>query len=223
MTIKTKHIEVIAELKAIGDGSTGEFEGYGSVFGNIDSYEDIVAKGAFVESLNKKMPVLLWQHDWRQPIGVYTEAREDARGLYLKGKLALGVQQGREAQELLKMDAIKGMSIGYKTLEEEIDRKTGVRTLKKLELMEVSLVTFPANDKANVTSVKSAPDSIREFEKFLRDGGYSQEEAKLIASKGYRAIETHREGGDAALALDALQGALDQLRKSLPSGQRSSN
>lgn len=221
LSLKTKHFEVAAELKAVGDGSTGEFEGYGSIFGNIDSYRDIVAKGAFVESLKSKKPVLLWQHDWKQPIGIYTEAREDERGLYVKGKLAMGVQRGKEAHELLLMDAIKGMSIGYRTIEDQFDAKTGITTLKKLDLMEVSLVTFPANDRANVTGVKSAPDTIREFEEFLREAGkYSREEAKLIASKGFRAIEIHREGGDEALALDALTSAVEKLRKATMSGTR---
>jgi HK97 family phage prohead protease len=214
VTFEKKHFEVVADLKAVGDGSTGEFEGYGSVFGNIDAYDDIVAKGAFVESLKQKMPVLLWQHDPSKPIGIYTEAREDERGLYLKGKLATGVQQAREAQELLKMNALKGMSIGFRTLEDEVDRKTGIRTLKKIDLMEVSLVTFPANDKANVTGVKSAPGTIREFEKFLREaGGYSSEDAKLVASKGFNALTTHREGGELALAGEALEGALAAIKK----------
>lgn len=223
--IEKKYFEVVAELKAVGDGSTGEFEGYGSFFGNANSYDDVVAKGAFVDSLKSKMPALLWQHSARAPIGVYTEAREDDRGLFVKGQLNLDVQQGKEAYALLKQGALKGMSIGFNTLIDEVNKETGVRTIKKIDLWEVSLVTFPANDKANVTTVKSAPGTIREFEKFLRDaGGYSSEDAKLVASKGFNALTTHREGGDLALAGEALKGALSalntMLRKSPQNGSQ---
>lgn len=217
--LKKKHFEIAAELKAVGD--EGEFEGYGSVFGVVDSYNEIVEKGAFLESLDKHgMPKLLLQHSSWMVGGIYTEAREDDKGLFVKGKLNLEVQSAREAYALLKQGAISGLSIGFRTLIEEVNKVTGVVHIKKVRLYEVSIVTFPANEAATVSAVKSAPGSIREFEKFLRDGGYSQEDAKLIASKGYRAYEAHREGGDPALAMDALQSALDQLRKATMSGNR---
>jgi uncharacterized protein len=193
-----------ADLKAVKDTSTGEFEGYGSVFGVVDSYNEIVDKGAFVESLNGKMPMLLWQHDTRQPIGIYTEAREDERGLYLRGQLNLDVQTGREAYSLLKQGALKGMSIGFRVLSDESDRTSGLTHLKKLDLWEVSLVSFPANDKATVGQVKA--NTIRDFEEFLREaGGYSREEAKIIASHGYSTLEARREGGDEAALAAKLQ------------------
>lgn len=224
MTLNKKHIEFAAEFKAIGDADSGEFEGYGSVFGNEDSYGEIVEKGAFAESLKKHgLPKLLLQHSSWMVGGIYLEAREDEKGLYVRGKLNLKVQAAFETYELLKQGALSGLSIGFKTLIHEYNRDTEVVHIKKVRLYEVSVVTFPANEKATISAVKSAPESIRDFERFLREAGYSQEDAKLIASKGYRAFETRREGGDAALALDALQGALDQLRKSLPSGPHTSN
>ncbi len=220
MTLKKKHFEFEAEVKAIGD--SGEFEGYGSVFGVVDSYNEVVDKGAFVESLQKHgLPKLLLQHSSWMVGGIYVEAREDEKGLYVKGKLNLDVQAAKEAHALMKQGAIGGLSIGFRTLEERVDKVTGIVHIVKCRLYEVSVVTFPANEAATISAVKSAPDSIRDFERFLREAGYSQEDAKLITSKGYRAFETRREGGDAALALDALQGALDQLRKSLPSGRTS--
>lgn len=212
-----KHLEFVADIKAVGEEGSGEFEGYGSVFGVVDSYNDIVVKGAFEDSLKEYgMPKLLLQHSTWMVGGKWLEAREDEKGLWLKGQLNLEVQSAREVYALMKQGAINGLSIGYRTLEEEINRVTGENTIKKVRLYEVSIVTFPANEAATVTGVKSAPATVREFEKFLREAGYSKEEAKLIASKGYNALETRREDGDAALALDALQGALDQLRKSLP-------
>lgn len=212
-----KHLEFVADIKAVGEEGSGEFEGYGSVFGVVDSYNDIVVKGAFEDSLKEYgMPKLLLQHSTWMVGGKWLEAREDEKGLWLKGQLNLEVQSAREVYALMKQGAINGLSIGYRTLEEDINRVTGENTIKKVRLYEVSIVTFPANEAATVTGVKSAPATVREFEKFLREAGYSKEEAKLITSKGYNALETRREDGDAALALDALQGALDQLRKSLP-------
>jgi HK97 family phage prohead protease len=209
-----------AEIKALG-GEKGEFEGYGSVFGVVDSYNEIVEKGAFEESLRKNgMPALLWQHRSAEVCGVYIEVREDTHGLFVKGELNLETQIGREAHALLKQGALKGLSIGFRPLVEEVNKETGKIHLKKVKLYEVSLVTFPANEEALVDTVKSAPTTIRDFEEFLREAGYSREDAKLIASKGYRAFEIHREGGDTALALNTLQGVVDQLRKATMSGTR---
>jgi HK97 family phage prohead protease len=214
---KQKHLEFVADIKAVGDEGEGVFEGYGSVFGVVDSYNDIVVKGAFEDSLKEYgMPKLLLQHSTWMVGGKWLEAREDEKGLWLKGQLNLEVQSAREVYALMKQGAINGLSIGYRTVEETINRETGENIIKKVRLYEVSIVTFPANEAATVTGVKNAPATVREFEKFLREAGYSKEEAKIIVSKGYNALETRREDGDAALALDALQGALDQLRKSLP-------
>ncbi|NEJ15503.1 HK97 family phage prohead protease [Rhizobium leguminosarum] len=216
--MKNKHLEFDANFKAVGDEDSGEFEGYGSVFGVIDSYNEVVDKGAFADSLAKNgLPKLLLQHSTWMVGGIYLEAREDERGLYVKGQLNLKVNAAREAYELLKQGALTGLSIGFRTLEEEINRETGITHLKRVRLYEVSIVTFPANEAATISAVKSAPDTVRDFEDFLREAGkYSQQDAKLIASKGFNALLKHREGGDAALAQHALEGAMNQLRKLLP-------
>lgn len=219
-----KHLDFKFQFKAVGDENSGEFEGYGSVFGVVDSYNDVVEKGAFVESLAKHgLPKLLLHHSTKMPAGIYTEVKEDEHGLFVKGKLNLDVQAAREMYSLMRMGAIDGLSIGYNTLEEQIDRESGINRLKRVRLYEVSIVTFPANEDSTVLGVKSAPDNIRDFENFLREAGkYSQQDAKLIASKGFNALQIHREGGDAALALDALKSAMNQLRKSLPHGEPTS-
>ncbi|MBB4345146.1 HK97 family phage prohead protease [Rhizobium leguminosarum] len=216
--MKNKHLEFDANFKAVGDEDSGEFEGYGSVFGVIDSYNEVVDKGAFADSLAKNgLPKLLLQHSTWMVGGIYLEAREDERGLYVKGQLNLKVNAAREAYELLKQGALTGLSIGFRTLEEEINRETGITHLKRVKLYEVSIVTFPANEAATISTVKSAPGTVRDFEYFLREAGnYSQQDAKLIASKGFNALLKHREGGDAALAQHALEGAMNQLRKLLP-------
>jgi len=214
--MKTKELlSFNAEFKTIDD-ATGTFEGYGSIFGNADSYNDVVVSGAFTQSLKKRNPALLWQHDTWKPIGKYTEVKEDSKGLYVKGKLSLGVQQGREAYELLKDNAISGLSIGFMTKSEEFT-SSGVRLLKEIDLFEVSIVTFPANEVAQVISTRSQPENIRQFEKFLREvGGYSQEQAKIIASKGYRDFESQREV--ASNDAEAFQAKLEALNNLLITG-----
>lgn len=167
----------------------GRFTGYGSVFGNVDSYDDIVVQGAFASTINnfgekKKLPIL-WQHDASNPIGVYDSMQEDGTGLLLEGQINLDVQRGRETYALLKQGAINGLSIGYAVKKYEMNQDTNIRLLKELDLYEVSLVTFPANDRARVTSVKTADEikTIRDLEKYLRDAGFSRSEALRVASR----------------------------------------
>lgn len=191
--IECDSLEFSAEFKDLGlseDKKFGYFEGYGAVFGNKDSVGDVIVKGAFVESLKTDgNPAMLLQHNSQDVIGVWEEVYEDERGLYLKGCLNLDVQKSREAYSLLKQGALKGLSIGYITKDYAIDHTNGVRTLKALKLLEVSIVTFPANEKAKITRVKMFPKTIREFEKFLRDSGFGKTQSKAIASDGWKGFE----------------------------------
>jgi HK97 family phage prohead protease len=184
------HLDIPFQIKAVSED--GLFSGYGSVFNVIDSYKEVVAPGAFAESLAGKMPSLLWQHRSGEPVGVYTAVREDNVGLHVEGKLALKTTRGAEAYELLKMGAISGLSIGFVTREDSYDKVTGIRTLKKVDLWEVSLVTFPANDAARVSSVKT----IRDVEAVLRDVyGVPRNEAKrLLALARETAVPRDEEG-----------------------------
>lgn len=142
------------EVKDLHDDGT--FSGYGSVFGVVDSYSDVVVKGAFKRTIrNNKNIKLLWQHDTREPIGIFTTIKEDEHGLYVEGKLAMDVQRGREAFSLMKMDAVNGLSIGFSTLVEEYDAKQAVRFLKEIKLYEISVVTFPANADSLINNVKN--------------------------------------------------------------------
>lgn len=184
----TKRFNVAAEIKAVDD--SGVIEGYGSVFGNLDSYSDIVAPGAFAKSLEEakasgRMPAMLWQHNPDEPIGVWTEMREDDRGLFVKGKLA-ETQRGKEARELIKLGALTGLSIGYTTRTYQVDRENDSRVLTDVQLWEVSPVTFPANSEARITGVKANDiSSPKDFERFLRDAGFSRKEAKQITAHGF--------------------------------------
>lgn len=155
-----KYLNAPFQLKELG--AQGSIAGYASVFGEVDAQNDVVAKGAFERSLtkykqNKSNPAMLWMHDTAEPIGVWTSVIEDARGLYVEGKLAIKTQHGAEAYELLKIGAITGLSIGYTAIKSVRDSKTKIRTLTEVELYEVSLVTFPANSLARVHTVKETP------------------------------------------------------------------
>lgn len=224
MTTQKKRAFELSIKAAEGDDAEnyGYFEGYGSVFGVVDSYRERVEKGAFVESLKKKMPKLLLQHRPDRVIGKFLEAYEDEKGLYVKGRLNLNVQDAREAYHLIKDGSFSGMSIGFNVRQHEVEKETGVVKLLKIDLWEVSLVTFPANEDANVESVKTAPKTIRAFEEFLRDAGYSRSDAEDIALNGYRSYEARRDGGDLSGVEAALKGVLQQLRKSLPNDGSSS-
>ncbi|MDB5992408.1 MAG: phage prohead protease, partial [Herbaspirillum sp.] len=180
------------ELKELKEDGT--FSGYGSVFGVQDDYDDIVAPGCFIKSLlahkaANDMPKLLWQHNSDEPIGVYTSMSEDSYGLKVDGALCLDTQKGREAYALLKMGAIKGLSIGYCTIAYNYDQKADVRTLTEVDLWECSLVTFPACRDAQVSAVKSIEliEEITDFkgaEAFLREScKLSRQEATLFFSR----------------------------------------
>ena len=186
-----KTLDFPFQLKEIN--ADGTFHGYGSVFGVKDAYDEIVVPGAFADSLAAHksagtMPAMLWQHRSAEPLGAYASMSEDSIGLKVEGQLALKTVRGAEAYALMTMKprpAINGLSIGYMTREDSYDRVTGILTLKKLDLWEVSLVTFPANDAARVQGVKTI-ESIEDLvaaERYLRDAGLSRGEAKAFISR----------------------------------------
>ena len=141
---------------AVTDGTT--ISGYASLFGAPDQSGDVVQAGAYAASLAKGRGVkMLWQHDPAQPIGVWDEVREDAKGLWVKGRLLTDVAKGREAASLIAAKAIDGLSIGYRTLKARKD-DAGQRRLTELELWEVSLVTFPMLPEARVVAKSEDPE-----------------------------------------------------------------
>jgi len=206
------------EIKATDDGTV---EGYGSVFGVKDNYDDVIAKGSFVASLAEHksagtMPAMLWQHDSSAPIGVWTEMVEDAKGLRIKGQLALDTVKGKEAHALLKMGALNGLSIGFRSMPGTSKyNDDGVRVLTAIDLWEVSLVTFPANEKARVTNVKSADDMAtpKDAERALRDAGFSKSDATAFVSRVMRMGEVRSESVDStSSAMKAANRLLDSLK-----------
>lgn len=208
----------VLQLKAMGDDGT--VEGYGSVFGVRDNYDDVIAQGAFSASLKEHksagtMPAMLWQHEADEPIGIWTEMVEDAKGLRVVGKLALETSRGKEAHALLKMGALNGLSIGFVSKQWSIDVDQDIRTLTEIDLWEVSLVTFPANAKARITSVKAADivgiKTIRQAEKALRDAGFSDDAAKAFVAEVKRIALEERDAPGAAAAMKAANRLLSTL------------
>lgn len=193
------------EIKELNE--EGYFSGYGSVFDVVDDWDDVIVKGAFANSIAKKTPVMLWQHDSAEPIGVYERVSEDDIGLWLEGRLLLDVEKGREAYVLLKNRAISGLSIGFVPLAWEWETRDNkrVRVLKDVDLWEVSLVTFPANPKASVDNVKSI-QTVRDAEAVLRDAGLSKSDAGAVLAACKSALQRDAEEAEAIqTAKDLLQ------------------
>lgn len=204
----------------------GTFTGYGSVNGNVDSYGERVMPGAFAGSLAKHKRdgtnvLMLWQHNPNEPIGIWEDLAEDAKGLWGKGRLIMEVQKAREVHALMKANAIGGLSIGYREIKATPDGN--VRNLEELDLREISPVSFPANRRARIEAVKSErmeefarrlrdgdPMPIKEFEDILREAGVPKSMATQIASVGYaKAALGEPEGekaDDATAFLTALRG-----------------
>lgn len=149
-----------ADLPAFTAEPSGAFEGYASLFGVMDLGRDVVMPGAFRHSLARRGARgvrLLWQHDPARPIGRWTRLQEDGRGLRVMGRLDLDQPLGREVHGLMRRGLIDGLSIGYRSEGERRDPETGLRRIDRIDLWEISLVTFPMLPQARVTAVKAAP------------------------------------------------------------------
>ncbi|URJ84946.1 HK97 family phage prohead protease [Pasteurella multocida] len=195
MTFKTKDLYFKAE--AVKDD--GFFCGYCNTFDVKDSYGDVVRKGAFLDSIQgwnakNKMPPVLWNHNRNEPIGVWTSLKEDEKGLYGEGRLLINdVARAKEVHALMVAGAIDGLSIGYRLNKWAYDEKEDTLELLEIDLREISIVTFPANEESRVEVVKSALEkgglpTLSEFEKALRDLGFSKTQATIVASHGLRKL-----------------------------------
>lgn len=153
-------VDARLEIKSLDE--SGKFAGYASVFDVVDNQRDVVLRGAFMQSISRRVGEikLLWQHNQAEPIGVFEVMFEDERGLYVEGRLLLQVERAREAYALLKSGAVNGLSIGYTPVKYRMNPDLGVRELRQVELWEVSLVTFPANDVSRVTVVKGGAQEL---------------------------------------------------------------
>lgn len=134
----------------------GVFEGYASLFNLPDLGKDVVEPGAFAQSLARRGPAgikLLWQHDPGEPIGRWLSLQEDGRGLFVRGRLSLGVRRARDIHALMRDGAVDGLSIGFRTLRQRAEPR-GLRRLLQIDLWEISVVTFPMLPQARISAVK---------------------------------------------------------------------
>lgn len=174
----------------------GVFAGYGSVFGNVDRQRDVVERGAYsafladLERKGRKLPIH-WQHDQSQPpIGVWDVVKEDDRGLYVEGRLLTKeVPLAQSIAAAIREKAVSGISIGYSVNKARHDPVTGVRHLIDLALVELSIVGSPANDLARIDTIKTklaygTLPTLPEFEKLLREAGFSKTQAAVVANRG---------------------------------------
>jgi Escherichia/Staphylococcus phage prohead protease len=217
--MKLSHKDFSLQLKAVDEA--GVIEGYASVFGGApDLYGDVIAPGAFSQSLAAHRragtaPLMLWGHDGGSPpIGNWVDVAEDGKGLWVKGEIDLEDSMGQRVHRALKRKAMKGLSIGYETKESEADAKRpGVRILTAIDLWEISPVNFPAQARAAVDTVKSYATagqlpSLKEFEDYLREAGFSKSQATAIAGHGLAHLirSESGEGDQRAAFMRALKG-----------------
>ena len=142
---------------------SGEFSGYAAVFGNRDSGDDIIEKGAFSKTIREdfdRIKILALHNDCWLPVGRPLELREDERGLFIRGKIS-DTAKGRDIQTLMKDGVLNELSIGYDAVEFDYDSEQGVRRLKEIKLWEVSIVTWAMNDQAKIDEVKSLVEGLR--------------------------------------------------------------
>lgn len=193
---------------------TGVIEGYGSTFGGEpDSYGDIVDRGAFTKSLaahraRGTAPAMLYQHDQKRPIGRWTHVAESSEGLELRGKLTMAAPDAQVAYALAKDGALGGLSIGFNVPPggQRRDQAKGVTHLSQIDLLEVSLVTLPANTSARITTVKGICGA-RDIEELLREGGLSSRQAKAAASAAWRTINESKNDDEAEAQAKAILDA----------------
>ena len=213
--MKLEWMNCAFSIKAAGDD--GHIEGLGAVFDNVDLGFDRIERGAFRESLKKIKEVpMLWQHWSDKPIGLWDSLKETAKGLVVSGDINLDVQRGREARSLIKQGAIKGLSIGY--IPRDFEFEDEVRVLKRVDLLEISPVTFPMNQEARIANVKRVT---RQFlERSLRDDyGLTNRDAKHVAAIMRNRIDdgeydTHSDGGTPT-EIESLSDSLKQLAQGL--------
>ncbi len=189
-----------ADIKIGTIAEDGTFSGYASLFGVTDLANDSVVKGAFAKSLSARGISgvrMLFQHDPAEPIGHWLEIREDFRGLFVKGKLSLGVKRSREVLDLMRSKALDGLSIGFRTVKARKDAGSNIRHILEADLWEISIVTFPMLPTARVAQVKSQImpfPTTREFEIWLRrDAGLSRGEARGVIARGFATVKRERD------------------------------
>lgn len=203
-------METYASREFKFDSESGEISGYGAVFNNIDHGQDKILPGAFSKSLLEKNSLpMLFSHDVAKPVGAWSELSEDDRGLKVAGRIS-DTSLGRDVRTLAKDQALTGLSIGYRTVNADYE-KDGVRLLKELDLIELSLVVLPMNELARISAVKSRLAGGRtvardDLEFLLRNAGFSRRGVKRLLADGYSGLSQTSQTVDALARLaDTLE------------------
>lgn len=221
----TEAVFTALDLKSIAD--SGEFSGYASLFDREDLGRDIIRRGAFRETLAARGAAgvrMLFQHKPDEPIGIWLELAEDAKGLFARGRLATDVARAREVHALMRAGAIDGLSIGFRATRSQRDRARGVRRIEQIDLWEISIVTFPMLPDARIRSVKhrpfsASPPSERTLERWLtQDAGLTRSEARALLRHGLKGLSGMRDAAaePTAEALAARLAGVAQLLRNHP-------
>ena len=202
----------------------GSIEGYASVFGGVDSYGDTIEKTAFDSVIKSgQKPLMFYQHNrWSLPIGVWESLSVDEKGLKVKGRLNLELEEAREVYSALKFGSLNGMSIGFRMKDKdyEYDDEDICHIKNISELLEISIVNFPADKAAQIDSVKSEEldglHDIRDCEHYLRELGISKKMAQKLISvvkSAKSAVSDSQKSEDVKLAaeLDKIQQKLNKI------------
>lgn len=210
------------DFKSVADD--GRFQGYASLFNRPDLGNDVVLPGAFRDSLAKRGASgirMLFQHDPAEPIGAWDVIREDAKGLYVEGRLTTAVARAREVLSLMRAGAINGLSIGFKVLRSHRDRQSGTRRLERIDLWEISIVTFPMLPEARISAMKSRPFAARlpterEFERWLmQDAGLTRTEARAVIRDGLKGLSARQDAAGQPVTEAALRERIRHLADAL--------
>lgn len=205
------------EFKAEQIDENGKFTGYASVFNGNDSYNDTILKGAFKDSMREGTPLMFFNHDWRSiPIGKWLEIEEDEKGLKVVGELTPGNSEAQNVLSALKHGTITGLSIGFSMKKDGYSEKdNGGRLIKQIDrLIEISVVTFPADQSARIESVKNEVietiETVRDFEGVLREAGFTKSQALALCAKAKSLFITQR---DSDVELTKKQALMDRIIK----------
>lgn len=209
-----KSADIMLKDAQVGVSDDGyRFSGYASVFGGVDAYGDTIVAGAYAPALEKGAPKMFFNHDkYSIPIGKWLVVEEDDKGLRVEGELTRGNPQAETVAAALKHGTVDGLSVGFYPAEDGLEEnENGGYTISKIDrLLEISVVTFPADRAARIEKAE-ALDSIRDIEDYLRDAGLSAKEAKTIVSRTKSVIDAENRRDAEAARQAEIKAALSRI------------
>ncbi|MGP9417379.1 HK97 family phage prohead protease [Ewingella sp. AOP9-I1-14] len=210
------------EIKFTGDGKQGIFEGYASVFNNTDSDGDIILPGAFKNALanqTRKVAMFFNHKTWDLPVGKWDTLEEDSKGLLVRGQLTPGHSGASDLKAAMQHGTVEGMSVGFSVSKDDYSMGTSGRIFKNVAaLREISVCTFPANELAGVSAMKSAEgiETIRDVENWLRDSvGLSKSQAVGMIARFKSAIRSESDGDQDKSEIAALLESIQSFPRKL--------